>query len=175
MVTKLISLAAAITTLDLAARSQMDAQAPVYYFASSHLWVNIALVALVGLSVALSFKPKSRFNYWSSYAACAAFALLLVILGGLGVFYSNFRLDGWDLLLPLNYLMILECGVVLAISSLSYKHPKQPVAVTEFTGRSVRTLKASVMASAAGLKSAYQAIREYAVTVYAHQGRRVGA
>ena len=162
MVTKLLSLAAAITTLDLAARGQMDPGSPVYLFASSLLWVNIVLVVLVGLSVAVSFKSKSRFSSWYSYAACAALASFLIILGGLGVFYSNFRLDGWDLLLPLNYLMLLECGVMLAISSLSYRHPKRPAAVTEYTSNVVASSKAPVIAAANGMKAAYMAVKESA-------------
>lgn len=174
MVTKLISLTAAITTLDLAARSRMDPGAPVYYFASSHLWVNIIIITVVALSVAVSFKPKSRFSNWYGYAVCSAMAAFLIILGGLGVFYSNFRLDGWDLLLPLDYLMLLECGVVLAISSLSYRHPKRPVMVTGLVGRLSRVPRVPAVAAASGVKIAYQAVKDAAAAASASQ-RRVGA
>lgn len=175
MVTKLVSLSAAITALDLAARSRLDPGAPVYYFASSHLWVNILLIAIVGLSVAVSFKAKSRFSSWYSYAGISSLSVLLIVLGGLGVFYGNFRLDGWDLLLPLDYLMLLECGIVLAISALSYRHPKSPPEVASFVSRMVPSTKAPALAAASGIKAAYQAVKESAAATSSTPHPRVGS
>src|SRR5579884_762581 len=127
MLAKFISLSAAIITLNLTVSSRLDATSPLYYFASNQLWVNLIMIILAGAAVAISFKRGRRFGSWYSYAGCLTAATLLILLGGLGVFYSNFLLDGWDLMLPLNFLMMLECGLVLAICGLSYKHARRPV------------------------------------------------
>lgn len=162
MVTKLLSLASAITIADIAARSHMDAGAPLYAFASTQIWVNVVLAVIVAITVAVSFKRKNRFKSWYTYAGCLALAALLIVTGCVGAFYSNFRLDGWSMLLPLDYVLMLECGVVLAISGLSYRHHKRPfsLAWAYSLGRLVPSPKAPALAAANGLRAAYRAARD---------------
>jgi hypothetical protein len=124
MTTKFISLVSAIVTLDVFLRSQLSSNDPLFLFASSSLPVNLGLVVLAFLGVAVSFMPK--FRKWLWYAGCVLLAVVLGALGVIGAFFSGLFYSFPNLLLPLDYLFILETAIVLAISALAYEHEPSP-------------------------------------------------
>ena len=123
MTIKFISLASAIVTLDVYLQSQLHSNDPLFLFASNNLLVNVGLVILAALVVAVSF--KSKFSNWISYLACCVLAACLVTIGVMGTFFSDFIYSFPSILLPLDYMLILEAGVVTGLCALTYKH--QPI------------------------------------------------
>ncbi len=124
MIVKFISLATAIVTLDVYLQSQLSSSDPLFFFTSNNLAVNIAFVILSVVMVALSF--KKRFDSWLSHAGSVIAGLALFSFGAVGGFMSDANNALTSVLLPLNYLLILEAGVVIGICALSYSHPKYP-------------------------------------------------
>lgn len=124
MITKFISLATAIVTLDVYLQSQLSSNDPLFLLISNNIAVNMLMVSLAAIAVAVSF--RKRFASWQGYALVSALAATLVILGAAGTFFSGFIYSLWTIFLPLNYLMMLEFGVVLGLCSLTYKHTPRP-------------------------------------------------
>jgi len=124
MTRKFISLATAIVTLDVYLRSQLYSNDPLFLFASSGLAINIGMVAIAACAVAVSF--MNRFKSWYSYAACTAAAVLFIVGGLAGAMLSDVAYAFSNLLLPLDYLFILQAGIVGGLCSLSYKHASMP-------------------------------------------------
>jgi hypothetical protein len=129
MVTKSISLATAIVTLDVCLRSRLFSNDPLFLFISSGLAVNALLIILAGASVFLSFQKK--FDSWYSYAACAALAAIFIGAGFLGVFYSDYIHSLWSAMLPLDYILMMQAGIVFGICALSYDHASLPALVKD--------------------------------------------
>jgi hypothetical protein len=124
MIVKFISLATAIVTLDVYLQSQLYSSDPLFFFTSNNLAVNIAFVILSVVMVALSF--KKNFDSWLSHAGSVIAGLALFSFGMIGGFMSDANNSLTNVLLPLNYLLILEAGVVIGICALSYSHPEYP-------------------------------------------------
>ena len=124
MVTKFISLATGIVTLDVYLQSQLYSSDPLFLFASSNLAVNVLLVGLMGLAVYFSF--IKRFKSWYSFAACSAMAILTGALGLAGTFFSSVTYWLPNLIMPLDYMILLEAGVIFGLCSLSYSHAEAP-------------------------------------------------
>ncbi len=127
MLKRLISLAMLILTLDVYMRSLLYPRDILFYFAAGSTAANVAMVLIVGLAVAISF--RSRFNSWWSYAASASLAVVLCLIGFFSLF--TISINSWlsAVLLPLNALMVLEAGVVIGICALSYQHVPRPASV----------------------------------------------
>lgn len=124
MITKFISLATAIVTLDVYLQSQLSSNDPLFSFISNNLAANMLMVTLAAAAVAVSF--RKRFDSWYGYAAASAGAAMLIIVGGGGFFFSGFLPSLWMVALPLNYLLMLEFGVIMGVCALSYKHQPRP-------------------------------------------------
>ena len=124
MTTKFISLVTAIVLLDVSLRSQLFSSDPLFLFASSNLVVNTVLILMVGSMIGLSF--RSKFNNWQSFFASALLGPTLLLIGALGVFFSDTVYWFPSFLLPLDYLFIMQAGVVFSLCALSYKHQKLP-------------------------------------------------
>ena len=133
MTRKFIGLAMVIVTLDVYIRSQLHPGDPLFLFISNTTAANIGMVLLVILVVAISFKDD--FRSWIGYAGSAALALIFTSVGIAGFFSSglSYWLSGG--LLPFNYLMILEAGVVFGICALSYPHPARLVSAPQLIPR----------------------------------------
>ena len=127
MTTKFISLATGIVALDVYLQSQLHSGDPLFLVVSSNLAINMIMVVLAALAVSVSF--RKHFSNWYSYAATASAAGLLLIIGGAGMFLSNVLYMLPPAILPLNYIMMLQCGIVLAASALSYQHAPRPASV----------------------------------------------
>jgi hypothetical protein len=76
------------------------------------------------LMIVVSFKDK--FRHWWSYVSCSLLAIACGMLGVIGTFFSNLLYSFPNLLLPLDYLFLLQAGVVLGIACLSYEHAAIP-------------------------------------------------
>lgn len=77
--------------------------------------------------VAVSF--KAEFRHWWSFAACAAATAVFGVIGVLGLFFSDTSYTFPQILLPMDYMFILEAAVVFGISALSYEHAPAPFKV----------------------------------------------
>jgi uncharacterized integral membrane protein len=130
MITKFISSAMAIVTLDVYLQSQLHSNDLLFLFASNGLLVNTFMLLLAAAALVVSF--KKNFSNWYAYAACMASAIILAIVGVAGGFFSNFDYMFADFLLPLNYLFMLQGGVIFGICALSYKHAAMPANVRQF-------------------------------------------
>lgn len=124
MTTKFISLATGIVFLDVYLRSQLYSSDPLFLFASSNTLVNAGLLALIAVMVAVSFKDK--FHHWWSFAGCTAAAIILGIIGLVGLFFSDIWYPFPQILQPLDYMLLIEAGAVFGICSLSYRHSRAP-------------------------------------------------
>jgi hypothetical protein len=124
MTTKFISLATAIVMLDVYLQSQLSSSDPLFSFVSNNFAVNACLLIIVGLMVAVSF--KSKFSRWWTFAGIAGLSLIFGIIGVIGVFFSDLLYSFPQVLLPLDYMFLLEAAVVFGICSLSYQHQAIP-------------------------------------------------
>jgi hypothetical protein len=104
MITKFISSAMAIVTLDVYLQSQLHSNDLLFLFASNGLLVNTFMLLLAAAALVVSFKKN----------------------------FSNFDYMFADFLLPLNYLFMLQGGVIFGICALSYKHAAMPANVRQF-------------------------------------------
>lgn len=120
MVTKLVSLATGIVFLDVYLQSQLSSNDPLFLFASSGLLVNLGLLLVASSMIAISF--RAGFKHWWGYLACAAAAIVFGIVGFAGAFLSDTVYWIPQTFLSLDYLMLLEAGVVFGICALTYKH-----------------------------------------------------
>jgi hypothetical protein len=130
MTTRFLSLATAIVTLDVYLQSRLSSTDPLFYFTSNNLAVNTAFILLAALMVSVSFRPK--FKTWYGYAGCAAAGLFLCTLGTIGILFSDVDNFLSNILLPLNYLIILEAGVVLGLCALTYQHEPAPAKIRAY-------------------------------------------
>lgn len=124
MLTKVLSLVTGIGTLDVYLQSQRSSSDLLFAVISGNLIINMLMVGLAALAISVSYRRV--FITWNGYAACAILAALLIFIGGGGIFFSGFSSVFWTIFMPLNYLLMLEIGVILGINCLSYKHPEQP-------------------------------------------------
>ena len=127
MSTRFISLATGIVTVDVYLQSQLHSNDPLFLVVSNNTAVNMLMVVLAALAIGVSF--RRRFSSWYSYAAIAALAVIFVALGAMGILFSGFTNKLWMIFEPLNYMMILNCGVVLGVAALSYAHAPKPESV----------------------------------------------
>jgi hypothetical protein len=125
MVRRLVSLAMGVFILDVYIRSQLTPNDPLFLFVSANAAINTGLILLSYLLIIVSFSRK--FANWFSYAGCAILAVVLLIVGGLGLFPGLFS-QYWisNNLLPMDSMLVLEAGVILALCSLTYEHAAQP-------------------------------------------------
>jgi hypothetical protein len=130
MTTRFLSLATGIVILDVYLQSQLSSSDPLFYFVSSNQLVNVGFILLALVMVNVSF--KRQFSSWYSYASCASAAAVLSIVGLLGILFSDVDNFMSNLLLPLNYLFILEGGVVLGLCALTYQHAPAPARIREY-------------------------------------------
>jgi hypothetical protein len=124
MTTKFISSATAIVILDVYLRSQLYSNDPLFLFVSSSLAVNLVMLMLAALTLYVSF--IKRFKTWLGWAVCAGSAVILSLIGFGGAFLSDFFYNMPSVLLTLNYLFLMEAGVIFGICSLSYQHAAMP-------------------------------------------------
>jgi len=156
MITKFISSAGAIVTLDVYLQSQLHSNDPLFLFASNSLLINSLMLLLAAIGLFVSFQKS--FNNWYAYAACSAAAVILGFIGVAGGFFSSVAYTFSNILLPLNYMLILQSAVVLGICSLSFKHAPAPARV--------KRLPANLKNTFAGLRP-----RLWRPTTPAHGGR----
>jgi hypothetical protein len=126
MTTKLISLVTGLATLAVYLQSQLSSNDPLFLLVSNSLVINVLMVALAAAGIAVAFREK--FDSWQSYLASSLLGAGLIIIGvaGLGITSLTYA---WDALLPLNYVMMLQVGIVLSICNLSYRHQPVPRAL----------------------------------------------
>lgn len=127
MTTKFISLATGIVTLDVYLQSQLHSSDPLFLVVSNNPAINMTMVVLATLAISVSF--RKRFSNWYGYAATVALAAVLLIIGAGGMFLSNVLYMLPPAVLPLNYMLMLQSGVVLGMCALTYQHAPRPASV----------------------------------------------
>ena len=124
MTTKFISLITGLVSLVVYLQSQLSSNDPLFSLTSSSFIVNLLMLILAATAITVSF--KTSFRSWYSYAGSALAAIALCFVGIAGIFFPNLVYFFWNILLPLNYMVMLECGVVFGLSCLTYKHATRP-------------------------------------------------
>jgi hypothetical protein len=117
MVKKSLSLVTAIAIAYVYLESQLQPGDALFLVTSSNIAVNAGLAAIACTGVYISF--LDRFKYQQTYAAAVASAVMLSTLGLFGVMYSGFGNNFGGVIKPLDYLIILQLGVVLSIGVLT--------------------------------------------------------
>lgn len=111
----------AAATLIVYLQSQLASNDALFLFISNNLVINILMVGLAAYTVWLSFLRKFTSRYVYGMTVAASFSLAL--LGIAGILSASLDRYMFDVIKPLNYVMILEAAVIMGICALSYKHP----------------------------------------------------
>jgi len=127
MVTRSISLATGLVSLAVFLASQLFSNDPLFLFISSGLIVNILMVGLSAAAIYISY--QKRFSSWYVFFVCSMLAIVMMASGFLGVFYSDSIHSLFSALLPFDYILTMQCGIVFAICALSYEHADMPASV----------------------------------------------
>lgn len=121
MVQRVISLFMAVTTLSVYLWSQLQPSDALFLFATANMLINLGLIGLAAVLVKLSFADRFHKSWTYTLAMGGAIGCLAISALGLltaGLSYKIFSAFG-----PLDFLLLAEAGIVLSISSLTYKHP----------------------------------------------------
>ncbi len=121
MIKKVISLTMVVATLIVYLQSQMQSNDPLFLFLSNNLVVNLSLIGLASFTVWLSFQTKFRNSY--IYWLVSRLAVVLVIVGLAGSLSASLDRYILDVIKPLDYLILLETGILFSICALTYAHP----------------------------------------------------
>ena len=125
MVRRLVSLAMEVFLINIYIRSQLSPHDPLFVFVSGNMALNIGLIMMGYVVTAVSF--SRRFKSWAAWAACSVLAGLLLGVGFFGLFpglLGNYWLT--NNLLPMDSMMVVEGGVILALCALTYGHAARP-------------------------------------------------
>ncbi len=117
---KALSLATAAATLYVYQLSQLHSGDALFLVKSDNLALNAAFVALAGYLVYLSF--RSRFKSWQTFLGSAVGATLLVSVGLSGFIYSSLGNSFTGAIKPMDYLFLLQAGIIMSICTLSAQH-----------------------------------------------------
>lgn len=127
MVKRLTSLVMLIIVVNVYIRSQLSPNDPLFLFFSNDMPLNISMILLASLVAMVTF--SNRFRHWLAYAACVALAVFLCIVGSLGLLSTgiSYWLSGF--LLPMDSMLVLESGIILALCALTYEHAGRPASM----------------------------------------------
>lgn len=121
MTIKFLSSTTAIGMLYVYLQSQLHSGDALFLVASSNVVINLLLLAVAGLAVKLSFSDK--FQTWWSFLIAGIGSMLAVVVGLVGVIYTSFDNLFSGAFLPLDYLILLQLGVIYGLISVAYSHP----------------------------------------------------
>jgi len=121
---KFISLVTGLVTLDVYLQSQLFSNGPLFLLISNNIIVNSLMVALAAGAIFVSF--RNGFKNWYFYAACTLAAILLTAIGFAGVFFGTLVYSFWYVSSPLDFLFLLQFGIIFSLCCLSYNHAKRP-------------------------------------------------
>jgi hypothetical protein len=124
MTRKSTSLVMAIATIYLFFQGLTQPNDPLFMIVSANAAINLGLVLLVGFMVWVSFLEK--FKHWQLYVITAALSVFLGFVGLMGVMFTSLNYYLSSVLLPLDFLVLLEVGIGLGICALSYRHEPIP-------------------------------------------------
>ena len=141
MLRKALSLVTAAGILYVYLQSQLHSADALFLVTSPNLAVNGGLVAIAGGVVYVSFMEK--FKSWQSYIICAVAAITLGLVGFLGFSFASFENNFSGALLPMDYMLIMQLGIILGICTLSYRHAPLPrrISVTDLLPSQLPSLK----------------------------------
>lgn len=130
MIKKAISLVTAIGILYVYLLSQLRSGDALFLITSDSLAVNASLVVIACACVYVCF--AERFKHWQTYAACLSAAVLLSTLGLVGVVYTSIDNYFAGVIKPLDYLVLLQTGIIFGISALSNQHQPIPAKLPRY-------------------------------------------
>jgi hypothetical protein len=121
MTTKLLSLVTASGITYVSLQSQLHSDDALFLVASGNLVINIGLGVVAALAIYLSF--IKQFKYRQTYTATVAAAIGLIFIGFAGFAYSGIDYY-FGIIKPLDYVILMQLGLIFGIYALSYKHPR---------------------------------------------------
>ncbi len=127
MTRKFLSLAMAIGIAYLSLQGRLHSGDALFSIASSNLAVNLGLALFIVFAVYISFLDK--FKYWQTYLATAVCAVLFGVVGLAGLAYMSLDNYFGAIIMPLDYVIFLELGIIYGICAASYKHQPVPLSL----------------------------------------------
>lgn len=121
MTRKLLSLATATAIVYVYLQSRLHSEDALFLVISSSPLVNLVLLAIAGLAVRLAF--NNSFSSVVSYCFGLILAITLSVVGIAGLAYSSIDNYFGGLVKPLDYVVLLQLGVIFSLSLLSSGHP----------------------------------------------------
>jgi hypothetical protein len=121
MTTKLLSSITASGIAYLILQSRLHSDDALFLVASGNIVINLGLGLIAGLAIYLSFIKK--FKYRQAYLATLMAAVVLSVIGFAGFAYSGIDYY-FGIIKPLDYVILMQLGMIFGICALSYKHPR---------------------------------------------------
>jgi hypothetical protein len=117
MVNRVVSLSVLLCVVVVLIWGVFSPDNPLFLFISSNKWLSIARLIIVGSAVFVSlsdFMSNRKFN-----RIAYLFGMSLIALGGSILFFTQIQNIILDYLKPLDLLLLVEAGVILASASLA--------------------------------------------------------
>jgi hypothetical protein len=142
MTRKFLSLAMVISTAYLCLQGRLHSDDALFSITSDKLAVNLVLLMFAGLAAYLSFRDK--FKYWQTYLATVICAILFGVVGLAGLAYMSIDNYFGAIIMPLDYVILLEIGVVCGICALAYEHDPVPLSMPVYNRVTALRIKTSL-------------------------------
>ncbi len=125
MTRKLLSLVTAIGIAYVYLQSQLHSGDALFLIASDSLAVNFGLLILAASVLYVGF--IGQFKAWYTYLSTALSSVVLSAWGLIGVVYAGASNNFTGIIKPLDYMIMLQVGIIFGICALSYRH--QPLSL----------------------------------------------
>lgn len=125
MLLKFVSLITLISSLAIFSLNTKNPSDPMFFIVTGGAWAGVARILLAIIlvlitTIKLPGRPATKI-------ALGIFGLPLIIMGAAGIFTNSFDFALYGLIKPLDFLLIIETGIimeVLALESLPLPQPE---------------------------------------------------
>ncbi|MBA3757998.1 hypothetical protein H0X09_04035 [Candidatus Saccharibacteria bacterium] len=116
MINKLISVVTLVGLIAVVLMARADSSDPLFYFLSLDPGATMLKITLVFGMLLMAF--KNSFSSSNLRSSMAVFGLSLVTVGTAGLFMPTFGNAIYDFLKPLDFLLLVESGLVYSAAAL---------------------------------------------------------
>lgn len=123
MAKKIMGITLLASSAYLLSQSLLDSNSFLFLFAGSSLWINLLIIFLSFIVVLVSYKRK--FSGYLTYQSMLILAAALIIFGVSGILISQITYYLYSYFGVLDYIVMLECGLILAFATLTCSAPSK--------------------------------------------------